>query len=310
VQGELGGREAARILRAAIQNYIDASLPKYSEGCQIVVRVFGDVSSLGPKARQFSQAFSREATFDYVDIGPVTVDADIELEPCRVKVMGTFMPSHSGYKANAGSEALKLHLHDYHCREIMLCCPNDDAYSALLAEVALDDRNWPRLLLLEGDSPYERHIYDLPFNKMAIDNLFEAIDSPAVDTPQSLSRELSHLNVSDIKEFMPSIAPPALAARPEAITVPSSNASPANLWAAIAAKPAAPIAPPPAVAVTGTTTPKPMKPVVEGIVRNRRGQRIDPVIKHDKTDVERVKKLKVRTALLLMVYANTNVDVQ
>jgi len=187
----------------------------------------------------------------------------------------------------------------------MLCCNNDAKYVQLLTDAAEDEHTHPRVTLIEN-VPYASSISDLPFESVVFDNLF---DFPAarIDTPL-LSRQLSNIKMGDIKEFTPStavIAPP-VAARPTATTTPAvvktpapvatpaptatPAASPGNLWAAIAAKPAVPITPPPAPAIlAGSSTSK--QP--DGISRNRKGQRIDPPIKHDKLEVERVKKLKV-----------------
>ena len=192
----------------------------------------------------------------------------------------------------------------------MLCCNNDAKYVQLLTHAAEDEHTHPRVTLIEN-VPYASNISELPFQSVVFDNLF---DFPAamIDTPL-LSRQLSNIKMGDIKEFTPSAAittpqsvavkAPPVAARTAVATTPaatitpvanatpaSANASPGNLWAAIAAKPAVPITPPPAPAVLASSNTSKQS---DGIARNRKGQRIDPPIKHDKLEVERVKKLKV-----------------
>jgi len=192
----------------------------------------------------------------------------------------------------------------------MLCCNNDARYVQLLTDAALDEHTHPRITLIEN-VPYASSISDLPFQSVVFDNIFE-FSAARIDTPL-LSRQLSTIRMGDIKEFTPSAAiitgpsaamkAPPIAARPIATVTPaaavapattaphaSANASPGNLWAAIAAKPAVPITPPPAPAVLASSSTSKSS---DGISRNRKGQRIDPPIKHDKLEVERVKKLKV-----------------
>lgn len=187
----------------------------------------------------------------------------------------------------------------------MLCCNNDAKYVQLLTDAALDEHTHPRVTLIEN-VPYASSISELPFQSVVFDNLF---DFPAarIDTPL-LSRQLSNIKMGEIKEFTPNTAvvapppaarpanaiPPAATKTPAPAATPAPTATPAaspgNLWAAIAAKPAVPITPPPAHATLASSS---TSKQTDGISRNRKGQRIDPPIKHDKLEVERVKKLKV-----------------
>lgn len=171
----------------------------------------------------------------------------------------------------------------------MISCSNDTKYSQLLTDTAIDQHTHSRVTLLEVTSP-EDSVRELPFEKTRFDTLFETKVERYVAQAEdlTLSRQLSDLNMNEIKDFTPA---KAIKVAPAAqVASASASPSPARIWASIAAKPAAPITPP---AVTRPATPATIK-ASDGIARNRKGQRLDPVFKHDKAEVDRVKKLKVR----------------
>lgn len=176
----------------------------------------------------------------------------------------------------------------------MLCCSNDDKYSELLHHVAGDPRALSRITLIEG-APYDSNIADLPFDTISFRYLLEA--KIAVMSSSPLTRQFSNLDVGGIKEFTPGSTPSSAPRPPEVVSLsatpaPSASSSPHGLWASIAAKPAAPIVPPPATTPSSTSNAKAVS--TDGIPRNRKGQRIDPDIKHEgRSEVDRVKKLKV-----------------
>lgn len=116
-----------------------------------------------------------------------------------------------------------------------------------------------------------------------------------------LLKNFEDMNVSEIKDFVPALTP---SYAPPSIGVHTTSQhrsplpSPAGLWAAIAAKPAAPIVPP---AMTPSSTYDNNRTMTDdGIQRNRKGRRIDPSIVHDKKEVERVNRLKVISYLHLL----------
>lgn len=129
-------------------------------------------------------------------------------------------------------------------------------------------------------------------------NVFSGdLPTPPPSMP-SISRQLSEISIKDVKEFKPSL--PAAVSASVSSTRSSPKPSPAplsarpngvkpigNSWATLAAKPP-PVAPPaPAAPV------KVAEPPTQTITKNRLGQRIDAVMKHDKNEVDRVKRLKM-----------------
>lgn len=266
-------------LQVAVREHIATILPEL-DAYRVVIRAFGNLTGLedycqkagmvdsAAKVQAFTRGFTKSSALcDFVDVAGESEDAFSKI-----------------------SETFQLHLNDYHCRQIVLCCSNDDCYSHLLQQAASDQRTFSRVTLLEGE-PYDSNISDLPFETIRFKHLLEA--QAAFKNHSPLTRQLSNLDVGEIKEFTPS-STPATAPRPPAIVslsaTPSPSPSPVGLWASIAAKPAAPIVPPPG---TAPTTPSIVKAPTDGIPRNRKGQRIDAALKHEKSEVDRVKKLKM-----------------
>jgi len=265
---------------------------------RIVIRAYASLSELEKHCQRASiadpanqvQAFTRGFTksyalCDFIDVAGGTNDV-ID------KVSGKSDSCHDAVVyADMGKESLALYLNDYHCRQIMLCCSNDKRYSDLLQQTANDERNFSRITLIEGTT-HDSNTAISPFETVNFDHILET--KFVSNNSSVITRQLSNLDVGEIKEFTPG-STPLSTPRPNAFTTisanPSASSSPAGLWASIAAKPAVSVVPPPATTLSDSSPAKSSS--VDGIPRNRKGQRIDAAIKHDKAEVDRVKKLKM-----------------
>lgn len=129
--------------------------------------------------------------------------------------------------------------------------------------------------------------------------MYSSGDSSYQGTPLTgsspLSRQLSGFSIHDIKDFTPRL----LVAKPTSIvsSVPPNESgisiAPATTWAAITSKRrGSKVATPPGPGLP-TTAGSSAQLEPGQVPRNRKGQRIDPILKHDKIEVDRVKKMKM-----------------
>lgn len=66
---------------------------------------------------------------------------------------------------------LKMYLHDYHCRQIILGCSNDNGYTQLLEQYVSDKEALSRITLLEG-APSRKESAGLPYDTAKFAGLF------------------------------------------------------------------------------------------------------------------------------------------
>lgn len=189
-------------------------------------------------------------------------------------------------EAHNGSEIFKLHLYDSHCRRILFGCSHDNGYARLLEDVA-DITIREGITLLEG-VPFERELFQLKstYQTTRFEGLFRTTKinfynqhpgPPGLPPPQ----------VQHTMGLPPYQSPyqPGLAR-----TISASPSAPLNpaapTWAATAmTAPSQMVSPPP--------TPQPTANATKQVLRNRYGQRIDPIVSYDPNEVKRIKKLKM-----------------
>ena len=167
-------------------------------------------------------------------------------------------------------EIFKLHLYDCHCRQIIFGCSHDNGYARLLEDLLADKPTINHITLLEG-VPFERELAILKntYETTKFSNLFRTTKISIYHPPQPPP------------QFQ--YQPPLTTTRTLSIPNPTSMNPTAPSWASTAMTAPANIASPP-------PTPNPA-PVSAGIPRNRYGQRVDPQLQYDKTEVNRVKKI-------------------
>ena len=205
------------------------------------------------------------------------------------------------------AEAFKLHLYDYHCRQILFGCSHDNGYARLLEQYVDDREAMTRVTLLEG-TPFEKELAILPFATKKFPDIFREtkINLPGQwDLLTGRPRVDSHgLNAAS-GVFTPRTGTPGTIGSPlgsmrnldgqlltsrnhhlrsdSTISLAGSVDNGPTTYARMAIKNAhqpfidLPRAPP----VTKET-----------VKRNRHGQRIDDELEYDRDEVQRIKKMK------------------
>ena len=201
--------------------------------------------------------------------------------------------------ANDISETFKLHLYDCHCRHIFLGCSHDNGYARLLEDVA-EPSILNSITLLEG-VPFERELAALKtkYQTRRLEGLFRTtkIDiygqySTYQSTPPSQPNGLVSNGPPPglpLPAHYQSPYQPMVARRPSASeTESAATKGVSSTWASAAmTAPLQTASPPPTSQATANIPKQPE------ILRNRFGQRIDPIIQYDPNEVKRLKKMKM-----------------
>jgi hypothetical protein len=201
------------------------------------------------------------------------------------------------------TESFKLFSQNYHCRRLLFGCSHDNGYARSLEEFSDRTDIVSKVVLLEG-VPFEKELIVLPYDTKKFPGLFR--DTKLVVVPPTGPKNYSML--SGLPTRFPAPARPAAITDSSLLyrtTSESSNMSrtassstlasegaaapkPVTSWAMKAAAP-----PPPAPVAPTLPSYKPANRD-ETILRNRAGQRVDPPSRmFDKTEVDRVKKMKL-----------------
>ena len=215
------------------------------------------------------------------------------------------------------TENFKIFSQDYHCRRILFGCSHDNGYARVLEDYSDKPEILDKVVLLEG-VPFEKELLLLYYGIKKFPGIFRDSKLVAWGANASIGGRPRHVSgtgspaptqkVYDVSTGLPGRlpAPPRqvmdspIPARATAVGLPrtpststiasdgfvTTKAPPVmSSWAAKAA------APPPPVSVLPSYEPADRNEV---IARNRAGQRIDPPCKdYDRTEVDRVKKLKL-----------------
>lgn len=292
-KGESGGQEAAAILATATRDYVHRRNPSLAADYTIVTRIYANLKGLGDVCYragildrptimdEFARGFTgSKQLFDFVDVGTGKDRADKKISGEAFRQIWD-----ADRCTKSMLENLKLQLYDYHCRHIFFGCSHDNGYARLLEDLGDLSAN-DRITLLEG-VPFEKELTMLKskYKTTKFEGLFRTTKINVYQQqypPQLTPPQLTPVQSQYQSPYQPVMARPSPA--------PSSNASSMNpmatSWATTAVSNATRIVSPP-------PTPQPTPAAVQTIPRNRHGQRIDPVVKFDANEVERVKKLKM-----------------
>ncbi|EWY80022.1 hypothetical protein FOYG_16820 [Fusarium oxysporum NRRL 32931] len=166
--GAKGGKEAADALLAALQQYVREVTGEPSR-MDILVRAFANVSGLGAalerdgrlrdagQLRAFASGFSsRQAFFDFVDVGPGKERADLKVR-----------------------EGIEFFLDSFQCKHLVLACGHDSGYEPVLGQFVGDKQVAERITLLEG-SPFPAAIRDLGLKTTQFSSIFNKVRQPPV----------------------------------------------------------------------------------------------------------------------------------
>ncbi|KAK4978371.1 hypothetical protein LTR66_010622 [Elasticomyces elasticus] len=304
-EGESGGKRAAALLHDAATKYALANVQELPSEFDIVARIYANVKGLADvcvraglvdtvtKVEDFVRGFTcGKNLFDFVDVGYDKGLADHKLR-----------------------EIFKLHLYDFHCRQIFFGCSRDNGPAHILDEFSTNDEIKSRVTLLEG-TPFEKKLATLQFDTTKFEGLFRNTkidlhgkdllsDFPPFSTAslhqsnlQKVFRPLSPIGSQKTSSTATSgpISPKTTATLPHrqsrmrqdsSATSNSSeiSQSKSNTWAAAAQKAAA-------RSLEDRPVPKMSPPGV--IRRNRKGQRIDPALPpYNKNDCQRIRNLRL-----------------
>lgn len=138
--GEEGGRQAAVHLSNRVAEWAQQNVPECPQDAKVVIRVYANLQGLAitcwkagmidsvSKVEDFARGFTQStALCDFTDVGAGKDRADSKI-----------------------CETFKLHLYDYHCRNVLFGCSHDNGYARLLEPYMSDAEVMPRLTLMEG----------------------------------------------------------------------------------------------------------------------------------------------------------------
>ncbi|KFA49116.1 hypothetical protein S40293_07112 [Stachybotrys chartarum IBT 40293] len=138
-QGRDGGKRAAHLLKQAVSEELQSSIPTTAPHLQVIIRVYANVKGLAKTYKEMDVL--SEPVFDEFirgfNIGNVScdyIDAGDGKECSDKKVEATF----------------QLHLPDTHCQQILFGGTADNGYARLLGPHAEDETMRGRITLIEG----------------------------------------------------------------------------------------------------------------------------------------------------------------
>ena len=174
-------------------------------------------------------------------------------------------------------------------------CSHDNGFARLLEKYVFDATISTRITLLEG-IPFGKELLGLPFNRSKFGTIFrsEKIAPPPIGAPPANRNGLETAAAAALLRSMNHTPSESVSSNGEAgYAKPGAIAT----WAGRAAVAAnLPPPTPPAEKVTpaaGGATSVMGNLTKDTIPRNRKGQRLDPPVKHDKAEVERVRRMKM-----------------
>lgn len=183
----------------------------------------------------------------------------------------------------------------------MFGCSHDNGFARLLEKYIFDETITKRVTLLEG-LPFGKELLELPFNRSKFGTIFrsEKIVLAPIGQPP---RAHGHIIPQRIENGIETAAAAALLRSmshtpSESVsslgdTTPYAKPSAVLNWATRAA--AAATLPPPTPPADKASplgfAPRPL--TKDSIPRNRKGQRLDPLMRHDSDEVARVRKMKM-----------------
>ncbi|KAI7626381.1 hypothetical protein KC319_g17542 [Hortaea werneckii] len=166
-QGEKGGKRAAAFLYQAIRTWALREIIEMPDDFRIAAKVYANVKGLAETCAKaglvsniahfesFAHGFSSgNDPFEFVDVGQRDSRATGKI-----------------------AENLKLHLYDYHCRQIIFGCSQDYEYARLFGQYALDREALSRVTLLEA-IPLANELKQLEFKTTKLPGVFREAQPP------------------------------------------------------------------------------------------------------------------------------------
>src|SRR5436190_9072003 len=279
--GEPGGQEASRLLMGHITEYVQNELPDLRHDLTVVVRVYANMKGLGKiyqDAKILDHAADLELFVRGFNVGhPMCdfIDAGSGKECSDEKIRGRCSSSYQTPRAYIMLvlEIFKLHVGDVHCKHILFGGSTDNGYARLLGPYSAIEQVCKRITMLEGP-PFEKELAELrcKFRTTSFPSVFRTIKLPS---PRRVS--FSALSIK-----MPSPKPSSYAC-----AASQSKVLPYHSAAAT-----------PTAGESGTPSPNGVTGQggaanSVGIFRNKRGHRIDTMLKPSLSIVANLKSRKL-----------------
>lgn len=307
----------------AVRDWIENEAREVPLTSRVLCRIYANVRGLGDVLvrtgavatiedfEDFVRGFTRaKSLFDFIDVGAGKDRAD-------EKIIGPCLhPALRDKTLTEETENFKIFSQDYHCRKLLFGCSHDNGYARVLEEYSDKSEIVSKVILLEG-VPFEKELLPLPYGTKKFPGIFRdsklvalgaGVPAPGRSRQPpgmnlAASSKVDHVSTALSGRFpvsFPQLMDSPVFARPtlDLPRTPSSStiasdgfittfgpAQASSSWAAKASAPPPPVSASPAYAPADRN---------EVIARNRAGQRIDPPCKdYDKTEVDRIKKLKL-----------------
>lgn len=314
--GEQGGRRAAAMLSAAVQEYVETE-GTATLGTRIVCRLYANVRGLGEVLvrtgaidevavfEDFVRGFTRgKVLFDFVDVGAGKDRAD-------EKIIGECIPAIAWLRAPLSfhplthrliipTESLKLFSQDSHCYRLFFGCSHDNGYARVLEEYLDNEEFQDKVILVEG-VPFEKELACLLYKTVKFPGLFRdskivvrgqntILASPPITPSDCGSPEMKTYNIYAglPSRFPPPVRSPSANLMDSPIPTRLSMNLPRTPSSSTLASDGLPSkAAPPGMGSWAAKAAAPAPPASEKLVykpanretviaRNRAGQRVDP----------------------------------
>ncbi|KEQ60374.1 uncharacterized protein M437DRAFT_9982, partial [Aureobasidium melanogenum CBS 110374] len=257
-QGDQGGRQAARLLFQTINEYVFSTIDTLSIHTKVLVRVYVDLDELCSLCLRAGLVYHSNQ-FKLFVRGFCQNQNLFDMIDVGMKGREVVI--------DKMEENLHMNIVDTHCKHILFGCEDGEIYAPMLKRLFAEHVGTrSRITLLHG-TPLDNHLISLRLAPTRMNAVFR---DTGVDTPK-------------VKDQIPEFSTIPTLLR-ESISPAPSSSSPATSHSSFRA--------------TSTVVQHPAVQLsIDGICRNRKGQRIDPPTPEFKKDeVNRLKKLKLCNA--------------
>ncbi|KAK3934709.1 hypothetical protein QBC46DRAFT_399126 [Diplogelasinospora grovesii] len=250
-EGMNGGRKAASLLKQAVEE----ALKSNAAHRHVVIRVYSNVKGLAKTYKGADVLSEGSTSFDEFIRGfnmsdPMCdyIDSGNGKECADVKIKANF----------------EHYLNDVHCVQIFFGGTADNGYARLLGLHVEDETRCGRITLIEGGIPFARELEEIK-DKFRIVNFEDIFRASKLEAPK--------------RNVPPRNSPPPAAASPS--PSPSTSVNYASVAETAQRAPVSPAGSTRAVAGSPKFATGSMVPTV---LKNARGQRVDPPLKYEKQD--------------------------
>jgi hypothetical protein len=165
LQGEEGGRSAAKALETGMRSYLAQNIPSVTEP-RLLTKIFLNVKSFGELCARSGTISEAAAIHDFIRGFNETmsfseiVDVGSSKSKAYDKIQGLFLLRPSVglvLKRFVCTEMFQVFLYNCHCHQIFLGCPSDSEYGQFLEDSLNEGDLTGRISLVEG-VPFEKEL--------------------------------------------------------------------------------------------------------------------------------------------------------